>query len=117
MALDWKHGALAEGLACYRRQQFFATHEHWESVWLHALEPEKTFLQALIHISVAMHHQQCGNLLGASRQLARASHKLSAYPARFGGIHVEDLRTEIKAWQQALESAAPIPPIPFPRIR
>ena len=33
VSLDWQHGALAEGLACYRRQEFFLAHEHWEDVW------------------------------------------------------------------------------------
>jgi predicted metal-dependent hydrolase len=117
MALDWEHGALAEGLACYRRQEFFSTHEHWESEWVHAAEPEKTFLQALIHISVAMHHHQCGNVVGARRQLARSLHKLAAYPAEFGGIEAEPLRQDIKAWLQALEAADPATSLPAPKIR
>ena len=46
MALDWSCGALAEGLRCYRNEEFFLAHEHWEAIWLHCEEPEKTFLQA-----------------------------------------------------------------------
>jgi predicted metal-dependent hydrolase len=117
MALDWEHGALAEGLACYRRQEFFVTHEHWESEWVRAAEPEKTFLQALIHISVAMHHQQCGNVVGARRQLVRSLHKLATYPAEFAGIEVEPLRQDIQTWLRALVVADPAPAIPAPKIR
>jgi hypothetical protein len=50
MTLDWNLGALADGLRCYRTQEFFAAHEHWESVWRKCQGPEKSFLQALIQI-------------------------------------------------------------------
>jgi uncharacterized protein len=54
--LDWSCGELAEGLRCYRAEEFFLAHEHWEGVWLKAQEPEKTFLQALIQTTAAFHH-------------------------------------------------------------
>ena len=117
MTLDWEQGALAEGLACYRRHEFFETHEHWESVWVLAVEPEKTFLQALIHVSVAFHHFQQGNAVGAERQLKRALRKLEAYPAEFGGVDVEALRQSVAAWLHALKTAEGIGAIPFPVIR
>jgi uncharacterized protein len=117
MTLDWEHGALAEGLACYRRQEFFETHEHWESLWVTAAEPEKTFLQALIHVSVGFHHLQRGNSVGAARQLKRALRKLEAYPAEFGGVQLEVLRGSIVAWLRAIEAGENIGEIPFPMIR
>jgi uncharacterized protein len=115
MALDWEQGALAEGLACYRRREFFETHEHWESVWVGSAEPEKTFLQALIHVAVAFHHQQSGNVAGAERQLKRALRKLEAYPSQFAGVQVEALRQSIDSWLMALGSEAR-PDLPFPSI-
>ena len=51
VSIDWNREELAEGLACYRRGEFFVTHEHWESVWLTLEEPEKSFLQALIQMA------------------------------------------------------------------
>jgi hypothetical protein len=45
VSFDWSCGALAEGLTCYRRAEFFLAHEHWESVWLTLEEPEKSSLQ------------------------------------------------------------------------
>jgi len=39
LPLDWKQGELAEGLHCYRNGKFFDAHEHWEAVWLRAVEP------------------------------------------------------------------------------
>lgn len=43
MKLIWTEGELGAGLRCHRAREFFAAHEHWESVWLRSKEPEKTF--------------------------------------------------------------------------
>jgi len=117
MALDWEQGALAKGLECYRRQEFFETHEHWESVWVAANEPEKTFLQALIHVSVAFHHLRSTNEIGALRQLRRAHTKLAPYPAEFCGIDVHAVRTSLAVWLDSLQSGETVDSIPFPIIR
>ena len=118
--LDWTCGALAEGLACYRRTEFFDAHEHWESVWLRLEEPEKSFLQALIQISAAFHHLQAGNSVGAASLLTRALVRLESRPAHFGGVAVDPLRAEVRAWLQKIQDAeaAPQPalPRPFPTI-
>jgi uncharacterized protein len=116
MALDWEHGALAEGLACYRRQQFFETHEHWESAWLRAVEPEKAFLQALIQVAVAFHHLQHGNIIGAQRMLTRAVRKLDAYPAEFGGVQVGAVKESVTMWLAALNAGDNVGELPFPTI-
>jgi uncharacterized protein len=103
MPLDWKSGALVEGLACYRNMEFFLAHEHWETEWLRLEEPEKSFLQALIQTAAAFHHFQAGNSAGAASLLQRALQRLKACPAVFGGIAVEPLCEEICAWLRALE--------------
>ena len=64
MSLDWTHGDLFEGLRCFHSGAFFEAHEHWESVWLAAQEPEKTFLQGLIQVAASFHHFQRGNCAG-----------------------------------------------------
>src|SRR5690348_11981481 len=53
MSLDWTRGDLHGGLRCFHSGAFFEAHEHWESVWLAAQEPEKTFLQGLIQVAAA----------------------------------------------------------------
>lgn len=116
MPLDWTHGPLAEGLACYRRREFFLAHEHWEDLWRASAEPEKTFLQALIHIAAAFHHLERKNATGAKRQLHRALRKLEPYPETFGGVAVEPVRQSIRAWLRALE-VQDRPDLPFPPIR
>ncbi len=116
MSLDWKSGALAEGLACYRGGEFFEAHEHWEAVWQGLEEPEKSFLQALIQMTAAFHHLKVGNSTGAASLLRRTLQRLKVCPASFGGIAVEPLRLEVGDWIQALESGLSARPETSPRI-
>lgn len=117
MPLDWEGAELAEGLACYCRQNFFDAHEHWESVWLRLDEPEKTFLQALIQITAAFHHLQRNNRIGTVSLLTRALRRLERYPAEYGGVAVEPLRQNVRAWLSALQDDAPPSSLPYPLIR
>jgi predicted metal-dependent hydrolase len=112
--LDWQSGELAAGLACYRRQELFEAHEHWELVWLGLLEPEKSFLQAIIQITAAFHHWQRGEADGTASLLRRVRQKLAACPDAFGGLAVGPLRAEIDAWLRGIESGCP--PSAFPAI-
>lgn len=116
MLLDWGAGALEEGLACYRRAEFFLAHEHWESVWLELHEPEKSFLQALIQVTVALHHLHAGNSAGAISLLRRALKRIEILPASFGGIAVSPLCTEVRACLRVLESGDSIVSLALPQI-
>ena len=97
MDLNWRSAELAEGLKCYRQEEFFEAHEHWESAWLALHEPEKSFLQAVIQITAAMHHLRKGNRAGAASLLRRSLNRLSKCPSVFGRIHVAQLREEISS--------------------
>jgi predicted metal-dependent hydrolase len=117
MKIDWNQESLAEGLRCYRRQQFFQAHEHWEVIWLQCQEPQKSFLQALIQMAAAFHHLQRSNSRGAASLLNASLRKLERYPSQFAGVDVESLRAEMGAWLPVLEARdQPLRP-PFPRIR
>jgi hypothetical protein len=117
MRLDWNLGALADGLRCYRSQEFFLAHEHWESVWLKCQEPEKSFLQALIQMAAAFHHLQRNNSSGTASLLKSALRRLEPYPAIFEGVDVAPLREELGAWLRMLEvHDSPIHAL-FPQIQ
>ena len=116
MPLDWEHGELAEGLRCYRSQDFFLAHEHWEAVWLASADPEKTFLQCLIQIAAAMHHFERSNHAGAVSLLSRSLQRLAPYPSPFGGVELDSLRQSVRVWIEALERDS-APDLPYPRIR
>ena len=99
---DWNAGSLRRGLDCYRSEQFFEAHEHWESVWLTLREPEKSFLQALIQISAAFHHLGRRNRIGAISLLTRALDRLDQSPPQFGSLDVTSLREEVRQWRNAI---------------
>lgn len=115
MPLDWTCGALAEGIRCYRSEEFFAAHEHWEAVWLSCDEPQKTFLQSLIQVSAAFHHLQRGNRTGALSLLTRALRRLDRFPPEFEGVALEPLRQSVRSWLTVLTDAAQPHP-EYPRI-
>jgi uncharacterized protein len=114
MSLDWTQRDLREGLRCFHSAAFFEAHEHWESVWLAAQEPEKTFLQGLIQLAASFHHFQRGNLTGAVSLLRSALRRLDTYPEAFAGVAVAPLRATIRLWLDALETPthSPVPPLP-----
>jgi uncharacterized protein len=115
--LDWNLGALADGLRCYRSQEFFLAHEHWESVWRQCQGPEKSFLQALIQVAAAFHHLKRNNFRGAASLLNSALRRLQPYPALFESVEVTLLREELVAWLQVLEAHDLHVRPPFPEIR
>lgn len=116
MTFDWSRGALAEGLRCYGAEEFFLTHEHWESVWLKTRQPEKDFLQALIQVAAAFHHLQRGNPRGTESLLRAALRRLEPFSISFEGIGVGVLREEISGWLRELEAHEAPFALPFPRI-
>jgi predicted metal-dependent hydrolase len=113
---DWTTGPLAEGLHCYRTQQFFEAHEHWESVWLTLREPEKSFLQSLIQVSAAFHHLRRGNRIGAISLLSRALRRLDRCSPQFWSVDVELLRSHVREWLRALQTES-LHPTTFPEFR
>jgi predicted metal-dependent hydrolase len=116
MEFDWNRGALSDGLRCYRREEFFAAHEHWEILWRKSHGPEKSFLQALIQVAGGFHHLQRNNLQGATALLGAARRRLEAYPARFGGLDVAGLHRELGRWLEALAAKDVEPAPPYPQL-
>lgn len=114
--LDWTEGNLFEGRRCFHSGEFFEAHEHWESVWLAAQEPEKTFLQGLIQVAAAFHHFQRGNCPGTISLLRAAGRRLDRYPEAFAGVMVAPLRTAIRAWLEALATDPRSSPPPLPHL-
>jgi uncharacterized protein len=116
MEFDWTQGALAEGLRRYNAGEYFAAHEAWETVWLEAHEPNKTFLQGLIQVTAAFHHLRRHNPVGTGRLLHAALRRLEPYPACFGGISVTTLCSDIRERIQALHADEVTPELARARI-
>ena len=117
MSLDWTHGDLCEGLRCFHSGAFFEAHEHWESVWLGAQEPERTFLQGLIQVAASFHHFQRGNCAGTISLLRAALKRLDEYPETFAGIVVSPLRSALRLWLESLERIPQSSPPPVPKVQ
>src|SRR5262252_5101214 len=117
LSLDWTQGNLREGLCCFHSGAFFEAHEHWESVWLAAQEPEKTFLQGLIQVAAAFHHFQRGNCAGTISLLRSGLRRLDGFQETFGGIGVAPLRASISLRLEALETVPQAPPPPHPQLQ
>jgi uncharacterized protein len=117
MRFDWTTGALAEGLRLYDAGEFFTAHEAWESVWLKAPEPEKTFLQGLIQVTAAFHHLQRNNRLGSVLLLQAALRRLDRCPPNFGGISVTLVCDDVRECLRKLGGDKTDLQLSSPRIR
>lgn len=91
------------GVALFNSRHFFEAHEEWEAIWLHTHPPEKTFLQGLIQVTAAFHHQSRNNLRGFKSLLRAGVLKLEAFPAEHRGLHIEKLRAAARRWLAALD--------------
>jgi uncharacterized protein len=116
VSLDWSSAELAAGLSCYRREEFFDAHEHWESVWMQLQDPEKSFVQGLIQLTVAFHHLNSGNSAGALSLLERALIRFERCPECFAGVDVANVKNEAREWLRAIESTAGSLPAAYPKI-
>ena|ERR1700687_409946 len=98
------------GATLFNAREYFDAHEVWEDVWRAAPVEEKKFLQGLIQVAVALHHQSHGNLEGARSLLNRALRNLSHYPDSHAGVNLAAVRAAIAQCQQALSAGTPLPP-------
>jgi hypothetical protein len=84
-----------EGVAFFNAGQFFDAHEAWEDTWRESAEPERQWLQGLVQVAVALHHESTGNRLGANSVLARAAMNLQGVPDDFRGMDFTSFRADI----------------------
>ena len=88
--------SLQRGLELIRAGAFFNAHEALEEEWRAAPEPERDFLQGLVHVAVAWYQAGRGNRPGCERQLAKASRRLSGYGPAHRGVAVDDVLGQIE---------------------
>ena len=84
------------GLELIRAGAFFDAHEALEEEWRTAPEPERDFLQGLVHVAVAWYQAGRGNRPGCERQLAKASRRLSGYGPAHRGVAVADVVGQVE---------------------
>ena len=89
--------SLEHGVALMREERWFDAHEAFEDEWRAAPEPERDFLQGLVHVTVAWHHASRGNQPGASRQLEKAARRLAPYVPEHRGVDVVSVLGQVEA--------------------
>jgi len=89
--------SLERGLELMRAGRWFDAHEALEDEWRTAPEPERDFLQGLVHVAVAWHHAANGNRPGAERQLEKAARRLASYAPSHRGVDVARVLGQVEA--------------------
>lgn len=89
--------SLERGLELLRAGEWFAAHEELEEEWREAPEPERDFLQGLVHVAVAWHHAARANPNGSARQLEKAQRRLSRYVPAHRGVDVARVLGQVEA--------------------
>ena len=100
------------GIALYNGGRFFEAHEALEDLWRPTRGEPRLFLQALIHFAVAFYHHQCGNKMGAERQLRKGLRKLAGYLPVYEGLDAARLYQEGQtALEQICLGRPPVVPV------
>ncbi|MEH2109451.1 DUF309 domain-containing protein [Nostoc sp.] len=96
-----------QGVEQFNSGQFYACHDTLEALWIEAGEPEKTFYQGILQISVALYHLENRNWRGAVILLGEGSNRLRRYPSSYGGVDVDELLSQSATLLTTLQQIGP----------
>jgi hypothetical protein len=105
---------VAHGIDLFNRCEFFECHEALEEAWTHTQQPERWFLQSLIHFAVGLYHHQRGNTVGATRQLRKGLRKMQAYLPEWGGFRSSEIERDARRCLETIEAGGRVDK--FPKI-
>ena len=92
-----------QGVEQFNQQQFYACHDTLEAIWMEAAQPQKSFYQGILQISVALYHFSNCNWRGAMILLGEGIGRLHPYLPDYGSIDVEALVTQSGDFLHALQ--------------
>ena len=93
-----------EGIREFNAGRFFEAHDVLEDLWHGYREPDRVFLQALIHSAVGLYHLENDNFKGARSQLRKACSKLEAFRPTYWRVSVDLLYESLEDQLKILES-------------
>ncbi len=96
MAESDPRGLFQVGIDLFNREEFFECHEVLEEVWTFSQQPDRWFLQALIHFAVGFYHHGRDNRNGATRQLRKGLKKLQGYVPEWDGLETGKIAREVE---------------------
>lgn len=100
------HRALFQrGINLFNAEEYFECHEVLEEVWTFSQQPDRWFLQALIHFAVGFYHHGRGNRNGATRQLRKGLRKIEAYLPEWDGVNTGEIEREVRQRLAEIEAA------------
>ncbi len=109
--------AFREGIKLFNARKFFECHEALEILWLKEKGEEKIFLQGLIQVAAAFHHQIRRNPEGARLLLEEGWNKLLSLGETRRGVNLDGLRRQLQLWREHLRQdsshEAAAPPLPL----
>jgi len=83
--------SLKKGIEEFNRQEFYQCHDTLEEIWMHSIEPDKTFYQGILQIAVGCYHLSNSNWKGAVILLGEGLRKLIQYEPDYLEINVDKL--------------------------
>lgn len=92
-----------QGIELFNTGKFYACHDTLEALWMESTEPDKSFYQGILQISVALYHLGNGNLKGAIILLGEGSNRLARYPSVYSQVDVDELLEQSIALLKALQ--------------
>lgn len=84
------------GIREFNEGRYFEAHDILEDFWHGYREPDRVFLQALIHAAVGFYHLDNGNLKGCRSQLWKACTKMNAYLPEYWDLLLDPLYSSMK---------------------
>ena len=95
------------GIDLFNAEEFFECHEFLEEVWTLSQQPDRWFLQALIHFAVGFYHHGRGNRNGATRQLRKGLRKIEQYLPEWDGVNTGEIGRAVRKRLEKIESGRP----------
>jgi uncharacterized protein len=89
----------------FNQGQFYDCHDTLEALWMEAVVPDKSFLQGVLQISVALYHLGNLNWKGAVILLGEGIRRLALYQPEYFSIDVETLIDQSDRLLTALQQA------------
>lgn len=103
-----------EGIDLFNRGEFFECHEVLEEVWTPTKQPDRWFLQSLIHFAVGFYHHRNQNPIGATRQLRKGIKKIQDYLPEWDGVDTRAIERAVRECLEVIEAGGRVQS--FPRI-
>ena len=89
--------AFKRGLDAIRNERYFEAHEELEEAWRDAPPEERDFFQGLVHIAVAWYQAGRSRPVATSRQLEKATRRLTPFAPEHRGVDVADVLVQVEA--------------------